>query len=314
MRIRLLTLCALLLCGSVASAADIRGAWTALVKGDRVHLNVVRDHSNWGRSMPRAEFGLSDSQLNSASETPVHFTFTRDAGTIDFNGTFQSGEGVGRFTFTPSRSYAETLRSLNVPADSHFDDEDLFSLAMHDVSIAFIHDMQSLGYRQSLDEYIAFRIHGVTTDFVRELRSLGYDKLSADDLVAFRIHGVTTDFVRELRSLGYDKLSADDLVTFRIHGVSSEFVRGMRDLGVKDLSADQLVAMRIHGVTIDYVRELRELGYSGLSSDDLVAMRIHGVTTRFIRDFADAGYHNIPVDKLVEMRIHGIQAPKNGRQ
>ena len=285
MRIRLLTLCALLLCGSVASAADIRGAWTALVKGDRVHLNVVRDHSNWGRSMPRAEFGLSDSQMSSAGETPVHFAFTRDAGTIDFNGTFQSGEGVGRFTFTPSRSYAETLRSLNVPADSHFDDEDLFSLAMHDVSIAFIHDMQSLGYRQSLDEYIAFRIHGVTTDFVRELRSLGYDKLSADDLV-----------------------------TFRIHGVSSEFVRGMRDLGVKDLSADQLVAMRIHGVTIDYVRELRELGYSGLSSDDLVAMRIHGVTTRFIRDFADAGYHNIPVDKLVEMRIHGIQAPKNGRQ
>jgi hypothetical protein len=285
MRIRLLTLCALLLCGSAASAADIRGAWTALVKGDRVHLNVVRDHSNWGRSMPRAEFGLSDSQLNSASETPVHFAFTRDAGTIDFNGTFQNGEGVGRFTFTPSRSYAETLRSLNVPADSHFDDEDLFSLAMHDVSIAFIRDMQSLGYRQSLDQYIAFRIHGVTTDFVRELRSLGYDKLLADDLVAFRIHGVT-----------------------------SEFVRAMRDLGVKDLSADQLVAMRIHGVTIDYVRELRDLGYSGLLSDDLVAMRIHGVTTRFIRDFADAGYHNIPVDKLVEMRIHGIQAPKSARQ
>jgi len=285
MRIRLLTLCTLLLCGSMASAADIRGAWTALVKGDRVHLNVVRDHSDWGRSMPRSEFGLSDSQMNSAAETPVHFAFTRDAGTIDFNGTFQNGEGVGRFTFTPNRSYAETLRSLNVPAESHFDDEDLFSLATHDVSIAFIRDMQSLGYRQSLEEYIAFRIHAVTTDLVRELRSLGYDKLSADDLVAFRIHGVTTDFVR-----------------------------AMRELGVKDLSADQLVAMRIHGVTTDYVRELRDLGYSGLSSDDLVAMRIHGVTTRFIRDFADAGYHNIPVDKLVEMRIHGIQAPKTGRQ
>jgi len=259
--------------------AQIHGAWSALVKGDRVQLNMTRAHSNWGRTLPRTEFALSDSIMNSATEEAVKFAMRRDAGTIDFTGTFQNGEGVGRFNFTPNTTYLETLKSLGAAAGSQIDDEDLFSLAMQDVSTAFIREMQSLGYREDLDQYIAFRIHGVSVDFVRELRALGYDKLSADDLVAFRIHGVTADFARQ-----------------------------MKDFGVKDLSADQLVAMRIHGVSVDFVRELRDLGYTGLSSDDLVALRIHGVTTRFIRELADAGYHGVPVDKLVEMRIHGIDA------
>ncbi|HYS52262.1 MAG TPA: hypothetical protein VER58_00690 [Thermoanaerobaculia bacterium] len=290
------------------ASAQIRGAWSALVKGDRVHLNMTREHSNWGRTLPRTDLTIADNALNSATETPVHFAFNRDAGTIDFTGTFLNGEGVGRFNFTPSRSYLQTLQSLAVSTDSNMDDDDLFSLAMHDVSTAFIREMQSLGYRENLDGYIAFRIHGVTADFVRELKSLGHEKLSADDLVAFGIHGVTPQFVREMKALGY-RLEADDLVAFRIHGVTADFARLMKDYGVKDLSADQLVAMRIHGVSTDFVRELRDLGYNGLSSDDLVSMRIHGVTTRFIRELADAGYHGIPVDKLVEMRIHGIEAP-----
>src|SRR5437867_8280404 len=270
MRHRVLFVAALLLVSSIASAAEIRGAWSALVKGDRVHLNMVRDHSNWGRTLPRADFAVSEAQMNSATETPVRFSLARDAGTVDFNGTFQSGEGVGRFTFTPNRAYAETLRSLNVASDESLDDERLFSLAMHDISTDFIRTMQSLGYRETLEQYVAFRIHGVTPEFVRELQSVGYDKISGEDLVAFRIHGVSSQFIREMKDLGY-KVDGDQLVAFRIHGVSSEYTRDMKGLGVKELSADQLVAMRIHGVS-----------------------------TRFIRELADAGYHCIPVEKLIE--------------
>ena len=283
----------------------IRGTWTVLANGtDRVQLTMVRDHNNWGESIRRSELPLSDAQINASTETPVHFALNRDAGVIDFNGTFESGEGVGRFAFTPSASYAATLRSLNV-SSGPLDDEDLFRLAMHDVSTNFIRDMQTLGYREDLDSYIRFRIHGVSTDFVRDLKSLGYDKLSAEDLVRFRIHGVSPQFIREMKDLGFET-TAEDLVRFRIHGVTSEFVKGMRDLDVKDLSSESVVRMRIHGVTTDFVRDLRDLGYKSLSTDDLVRMRIHGVSTSLIRELANAGYHGIPVDRLVEMRIHGI--------
>ena len=283
----------------------IRGTWTVLADGDRAQLTMVRDHNNWGQSIRRSELPLTDAQINSSTETPVHFALNRDAGVIDFNGSFEQGEGVGRFMFTPSSSYVATLRSLNVASADVLDDEELFKLAMHDVSANFIRDMQSLGYREDLDSYIRFRIHGVTTDYVRDLRSLGYDKLTAEDLVRFRIHGVSPQFIREMKDLGF-QTTAEDLVRFRIHGATPEFVKGMRDLDVKDLNSESVVRMRIHGVTTDYVRELRDLGYKSLSSDDLVRMRIHDVSTSFIRELANAGYHGIPVDKLVQMRIRGI--------
>ena len=263
---------------SVVFAAELRGAWHATVDGDRIHLNLLRDRSDSGRSFPRSEFPLSDAQINATSETPVSFTLARDAGSIAMTGSFQSGEGVGRFTFTPNPSYGQTLRALGVGIDEELTDEHLFSLAMMDVTTAFIREMQALGYRESLSQYTAFRIHGVNATFIRAMKALGYTP------------------------------SADELVTFRIHGVTSDFVRDVRDLGVKDLSAEQFVAMRIHGVTSSYVRELRDLGYAGLSSDQLVAMRIHGVSTQFIRDLKGAGYQNVPVEKLIEMRIHGIDA------
>jgi len=268
---------ALLLASSIA-AADIHGAWNALVKDDRVHLTVVRNHSDWGHSFPRSDFAISDADINSTAEKPVQFSLKRDAGTIDFTGTFENGEGVGRFKFTPNPSYPETLRSMGVAFDSTLDDERLFSLAMHDISAAFIRDMQALGYRENLESYVRFRIHGVTTDFVRELRSLGYDKLSAQELVRFRIHGVSPQFIRDMKALGYS-VTSEELVRFRIHGVST-----------------------------DFVRELRDLGYRTLSSEDLVRMRIHGVSTSFIRELAEAGYHGIPAEKLIQMRIHGIDA------
>jgi len=285
----------------------MRGTWSIEVRDDHTQLTVVRDHSDWSQGIKRSDIPLSDAEINASAETPVHFAFNRDAGVIDFTGTFQSGEGVGRFVFTPNSSYVSTLRSLGVSSDETLDDEKLFSLAMHDVSTSFIRDMQSLGLKEDLQSYVRFKIHGVTTDFVREMRSLGYNDLTADDLVRFRIHGVTPQFIHDMKDLGY-QTSAEDLVRFRIHGVSPEYVKAMRDLGVTGLTSDSVVRMRIHGVSTDYVRELGDLGYKSLAADDLVRMRIHDVSTEFIRQLASAGYHGIPVDKLVQMRIRGLDA------
>ena len=116
MRRSLLVVSLLVLAVPVVASAQIRGAWSALVKGDRIHLNVTREHSNWGRTLPRTDFAIADSALSSATETPVHFTFNKDAGAIDFTGRFQNGEGVGRFSFVPSRTYLTTRQSRSAAA------------------------------------------------------------------------------------------------------------------------------------------------------------------------------------------------------
>ena len=260
--------------------AETRGAWHITIDGTRARLDISRGNSNhWGETIDLAAFsGLTAAAMNGSSETPVKFELVRDAGTIHFTGTFVDGDGVGRLTFEPNRGYAAALHQLGVSGEIN-DDDDLFRLAMHDISIAFIREMQSLGYRETLDRYVAFRIHGVTPQFARDLRSLGYDSLTSDNLVAFRIHGV-----------------------------SSQFVRDMKELGVRDLGAERLVALRIHGASTDFVRELGTLGYTGLSSEELVRMRIHDVSPQYIRDLKDAGYSGIPVEKLVQMRIRGLSA------
>jgi hypothetical protein len=290
-----------------ARAASPHGAWHLSQREDgRMQIEMISDHNQNSHPVERSAFaGLTSAQVGAAAETPVDFRMIREAGTLHFTGTFQHGDGAGRFTFEPNSAYAATLRGLGIAAND-LDDERLFTLAVHDVSSNFIKEMQSLGYREDLDQYVAFRIHGATPEFVREINALGY-RPDGGDLIAFRIHGATPAFIRDIRALGYQP-DAADLVAFRIHGVSPEFIRGMKELGVLDLGSENLVALRIHGASVEYVRDLRDLGYRNLSADDLVSMRIHGVSPGYIRDLKNAGFANIPVEKLVEMKIHGIDA------
>lgn len=276
---RALAIALFLFLAAFTARAAQHGAWHLSQRNDgKMQIDLISDHNQNSHPIERTAFtGLTAAQIDAGADTPVDFRLVRDAGTIHFTGTFLHGDGVGRFTFEPNASYAATLRGLGVAA-SELDDERLFSLAIHDVSAAFISEMQSLGYREDLDRYVAFRIHGATPQFVRELNALGY------------------------------KPDGEALVRFRIHGVSPEFIKGMKELGVRDLESDNLVKLRIHGASVDYVRELRDLGYPSLTADQLVQMRIHGVSASYIRDLKSAGYAGIPVEKLVNMRIHGIDA------
>ncbi len=269
-----------------ANADSLRGMWTASIWSvkdvERVQLNMQREHSNWGQDFKIAAFeGLSRAQITSASDVPVKFALRRDAGTISFDGSFRDGEGAGHFTFTPNDSYLGTLRSMHISLDDDNKDrseaEELYRLAMFDVSL----------------------------DFIRQMHSLGYD-VGVHDLVRFRIHGVNPDMVRELHNLGLDHLSAEELVRTRIHGATPDFIRAMADSGYRNLNVETLVRFRIHGVSPEFVREIASLGYRDVPSEDLVRMRIHGVSPEFIRDVENAGYKNVPVEKLIQMRIRGV--------
>jgi len=299
---------------AATAGAAIHGAWTASTYEEKpgfVQLNMSRRNSNWGRTTDISSFtGLSPSQLNAATTTPVSFELRRDAGVVRFEGSFRNGDGAGQFEFTPNRGYLDTLRTLGVGLKSEDDDEEtsLFRLAMHDVSSAFIREMQALGYRGPVDMYVRFRIHSVTPDLVRDLATLGFRNLDAEELVRSRIHSVSPQYIRDMRAAGFTGLSMDELVRSRIHSATPDFIRAMRDRGYGDLTMDDYVRFRIHGVKPEFVDALRSLGYDKVAAEDLVRMRIHGVSPEYIRELQAAGYRNVPVDKLISMRIHGVDA------
>jgi hypothetical protein len=294
---------------ATVACADIEGAWTLKASDkdpNRIQLNITYGRSNMsGSTYNFSELGLSREQAFAAQQTPVRWSWQREAGTIAFEGVMRNGRGGGQMTFTPNRGYLQTIRAMGVPLDMDTDDETLFALAKSNVSTAYIRSMKAEGFDVSLEKYMTMAIFNVTPEYVREMRSLLGRDLSADKIVETRIHKVTPEYIREMRAAGWN-LSLDDLVQSRIFKVTPEFVQELSRAGYTNLDHDDLVQFRIHKITPEYIRELRELGYTNIPADRLVEMRIHKVTPEFIRQLADAGYRNIPVRKLIEMRIHRI--------
>jgi hypothetical protein len=269
---------------AATALAELHGSWTANTietKPGRVQMNISSGGShNFGNSMNVANFtGLSDAQIRGAAQVPVQFQLLREGGTVSFEGSFKNGDGAGQWTFAPNRGYIASLRSLGVKFDLDGDseEENLFTVALLDVSTAYIRSMQAIGYDGSLEKYLSMRIFKVTPELVAELRELGFDHLSADELVSTRVHKVTPEFIRKMRSEGFTSLTLDELMSFRIHKVTSEFIAELRDLGYDHLTADQLVSMRIFKVTPQYIRDLKDAGYSGIPVQKLIDMKIHKI-------------------------------------
>jgi hypothetical protein len=306
--------CALLVAASVAPAQsrELVGDWTAWVSEkhpERIQFSLrLGPSENSGDQFDRSEFyGLTSAQTGSPTRVPVQFELRREAGTIAFEGTFRSGHGAGEFTFVANREFASSLHSLGVefaPKRGN-DEQELFTLAIFDVSTDFIRSMQKIGYNVPLELYEQFRIFSVDPDYVHEMATMGFGRLTAEKLVETRIHGATPEYIREMRAAGND-LSLDEYIQSRIFQISPEFAAEMEHAGYSNLSHDMLVQFRIHGVTTEFVQQLRDLGYSRVPAGKLVEMRIHGVTPEFIRRVAAAGYRKVPIDKLVQMRIFDI--------
>jgi hypothetical protein len=295
--------------------AELDGDWTLRRAHGRpglVHLQLERDHDNFGQTLDLADFsGLEPAHFTTAGSIPLTFSLRREAGTVTFTGDFRDGRGRGTFTFAANPGYRQSLAALDLDprrsrGDGKSEEEELLALAVLDVSTTYIRSMIAAGYRESLDEYLSMRIFGVTPELVADFQSLGISP-SAEEIVATQIHGANPDYIREMRALVGEDLDLDELVATRIHGAEPDFIAEMAALGygLGDLDLDDYIAFRIHGVSPDFVEELAELGYEDLSADDLVAFRIHGVTPAMIRDLSEEGYHDLDPDDLVSMRIHG---------
>jgi hypothetical protein len=267
-----------------SSATAITGQWM-IEPGDRagtVQLTLQRNDGSRRHHMSSSDVvlssqvrGLDWKQARSTSGAAMRFHIQRDAGSFACEGWFRAGKGSGHFSFAPSAAFVSDMRALG---HGGLSSEQIFTLAVHDVTRAYVRELARLGYRRlPYEKLIAMHIHGVSPAYIRELAALGHRNLDADQLVAMRIHGVSAQAIRQFAQLGYRRLDEQQLVAMRIHGVSPELVRELGAEGYRRIPADQLVAMRIHGVSPDFIRRLRKRGYDKLSIDELISLRIHGV-------------------------------------
>ncbi len=257
-------------------SADSHNTWRDDDGEPRVQFNLrSNDGDNrWGFGVKLRDLaGLPSSALSNMADN-VQFTWTREAGTFRFTGSFDQGRGNGSYTFTPDQAFASNMASAGY---RNLSTDDIVRLAVIDVTAAHVRGLAQAGYGSlSFDEVVRTRIHRVTTEFVRDLAALGYKGIAVDDLVRMGIHGATPANVKALQDAGIRGLSVEDLIKFRIHKVTPDYIKGMRDVGFVTVSEEQLVRMKIHRVDAQFIRDARADGLSVQTPGDAVDLAIHG--------------------------------------
>jgi hypothetical protein len=247
---------ALLLCASPAAAqAPFAGDWTMrpatpseailaeLEGAPGVHL-ALRDPGLNTRYVPLARFeGLTTGQL--ASTAPARFRLRQDAGTFDFEGSFEAGRGRGRFGFTPDPAFAAELvrRGMERPTAAQ-----QFSMARHGVVLAYLDELSAQGYaRPTTAALDRAGMSGADLLYLREMGALGYRVGTLEALMRLSNNGVNPGYVRQMRALGYRDLTAELLTQLRTHGVDAAFARQMNSRAGRRLPVDELVRLRSRG-------------------------------------------------------------------
>lgn len=246
---------------SPLAATDLHGAWTATADSPtRVHLFMTTGPwHQFGRSFDFSDLGISPSVVQAATSTPVNLKLDRDAGTLILEGTFKNGDGAGQFTFSPNRTYYEAIRSMGLTADlgdDRSDGDQLFSLAVVDVSLAYIRSMRAVFPEASLREFRKARAVGVTPDYVASIRQSGFEITSLHDAARLCAVGVTPEYIRSLRAAGVDVRDARDATRLRTANVTPEFVAQLADAGYRNLSARDLIRMASAGVDGHFIRDM----------------------------------------------------------
>jgi hypothetical protein len=296
--------------GAPEASRDVKGTWSLnnWIPGSSVHLTLKHRSGSsrwqWGTDQPLSDLrGLTKDQLHAAS-SPVKFTLARDAGTFSFEGSVMMGLGTGEFGFTPDPTFAAKLQALELRT---VPDQDLFGMAIRDISIAYASEVMRSGIKgASVRDLSRFLDHGVELSFIRELTSIGTTNLSPDDVIKLRDHGVEADLLRALKAAGYGDLASSDIVKLRDHGVDAAYIEGLQDSGSERLHADEIVRLRDHGIDPDFVKGLLSVrqGLSGV--DDIIKLREHGVDAEYVARIETAGFTGLSVDQIIRLREHGI--------
>jgi len=285
----LITSIALLIWMTAAHAtaqSTTSGEWTASLssKETKIHLNLERRTERGHRNQMGQDYDFSElqglSREQALSGGPVSFSLNREAGKIDFQGSFQNGKGSGTFTFTGNPAFVSAMKSRGYDFDQRSDNDD----------------------RDSEDRLFAATALNVTTALADDLASAGFNKLQTEDLFKAAIFKINSTFAREMKASGFQNLGMEDLVKARIFKIDPEFVKQVSQMGFDKEPFESLVKMQIFKVTPEFVSEMRNEGLNNLEIEDLVKLRIFKIDSEFIRA-AKADGVPLEVERLVQRKI-----------
>jgi len=250
------------------------GEWTASVSKNesKINLNFERRPEKGRKHQIGQSYEFSELQGLTREQTsqdgPVKFTLVREAGTIECEGSFQSGKGSGTFRFIPSQAFVSAMKSrgYDFEKDPPTTDEGrledrLFTAATLNVTTALADDLNSAGFgKLKVGDLFKAAIFKVDSAFMREMKATGYPNMGMEELVKARIFKIDAKFVSEVTQMGFDKEPFENLVKLRIFKVTPEFIAEVRNEGLTNLSLEQLVKLQIFKIDGDFIRKAKAEG------------------------------------------------------
>ena len=271
----------------VTAQGVLTGDWTASLSKDepgKINLSFERrsdgGQHQFGQTYDFSEFqGLTREAALAGG--PVKFSFVREAGRIDCEGSFENGKGSGTFRFMSNQHFVAAMKARG------FDFEQGSSLRD--------------GNRFE-DRVFAATTLNVTTALADDLSSAGFGKLDVDDLFKAAIFKIDSNFMREMKATGFANLGMQDLVKARIFKIDGDFVRQVGQMGFDKEPFETLVKMRIFKITPEFITEVRNEGFTDISIEDMVKLRIFKIDSEFIRQAKAEGVP-LDVERLVQRRL-----------
>ncbi|HEX6190702.1 MAG TPA: hypothetical protein VFZ40_21805 [Pyrinomonadaceae bacterium] len=293
--------------GLSASAQSLTGEWKgSLVKDkSKVNLNFAMRRETdgdkkWnhtiGHTFEFSELGLNREQVLNGG--PVSFRLTREAGTIEGEGTFQNEKGTGTYRFIGNTGFLAAMKTRG------FDFEKESGV-----------QKESRGPKhESTPEERLFTaaVLNVTTALADDLRSANFPNLDVGDLFKAAIFKIDGAFMREMKSTGFPNLTMEDLVKARIFKIDAAAVRRATEMGFGNQGFESLVKMSIFKVTPEFLAEVRNEGLTNLTMEEVVKLRIFKIDGEFIRKAKGEGVP-VTVESLVQRKLGVSRAPRPPR-
>ena len=274
-----------------AAQGPITGDWTATLSKDsgKIQLNLERRSDRGGKHQHGESYEFSELQgltrdqaLNGGA---VSFSLNREAGKVDFEGSFQNGRGAGTFRFSGNQSFVSALKSRGFNLDENSDDHErhpdsrLFTAAMVNVTTALADDLRSGGFENlKVEDLFKAAIFKIDGQFMREMKASGFNNLGMEELVKARIFKIDADFVRKVSQMGFEKEPFETLVKMQIFKVTPEFITEVRNEGLTNLQIEEIVKLRIFKIDAEFIRQAKADG-TPIDVESLVQKRI-GIARR----------------------------------
>jgi hypothetical protein len=282
--------------GLHAAAQSLTGEWRgSLVKDkSKVNLNFAMRRETdgdkkWnhtiGHTFEFSELGWSREQVLNGG--PVSFRLTREAGTIEGEGTFQDEKGTGTYRFIGSTGFLAAMKTRG------FDFEKESGIQ---------HESKSKHVSTLEEKLFTAAVLNVTTALADDLRSANFPNLDVGDLFKAAIFKIDSAFMREMKSTGFPNLSMEDLVKARIFKIDAAFVKRATEMGFGKKGFEDLVKMSIFKVTPEFVAEVRNEGLTNLTMEEVVKLRIFKIDGEFIRKAKAEGV-DLNVQSLVQKKL-----------